>query len=158
MAHDDGDHTQDAPNAPPEVSHGQKHPIRVLVDTNVVLDLLLQREPWLAEARPFWDARDNGRVFVYLLASVVTDIYYVCRKQVGRGRALTAVETCLTGFEIVPVDLSLLQQALGMAGPDFEDNVQIACAQLAAIDFIVTRNPADFRDSPLPAVEPSALP
>lgn len=157
MAHD-VDHARDAPNAaPPEVSHGQKRPTRVLVDTNVVLDLLLQREPWLTEARPFWDARDVGRVFVCLLASVVTDIYYVCRKQVGRDGALKAVETCLTGFEIVPVDLALLQQALGMTGPDFEDNVQIACAQMAALDYIVTRNPADFRDSPIPVTEPSSL-
>lgn len=153
---DDADRAPDAPDAAPHPV--QRQPIRVLADTNVVLDLLLQREPWLTEARPFWDARDDGSVFVYLLASVVTDIYSVCRKQAGKDKALNAVETCLTGFEIVPVDLALLRQALGQTGPDFEDNVQIACAQLAAVDFIVTRNSADFRDSPIPAVEPSALP
>lgn len=156
---DDADQTPNALNAAPHTAQAvRRQPIRVLVDTNVVLDLLLQREPWLTDAKPFWDARDDGSVFVYLLASIVPDVYYVCRKQVGKDRALNAVQTCLTGFEIVPVDLALLQQALGMTGPDFEDNVQIACAQMAALDYIVTRNPTDFRDSPIPVVEPSALP
>lgn len=156
---DNTDHAPDAHDAAPDaVQTTQRQPIRVLVDTNVVLDLLLQREPWLTDSKPFWDARDDGRVFVYLLASIVTDVYYACRKQVGKDRALNAVQTRLTGFEIVPVNLVLLRHALGLTGPDFEDNVQIAGAQMAALDFIVTRNPADFRDSPIPAVEPSSLP
>ena len=56
------------------------------------------------------------------------------------------------------VNLAFLQQALGMTGPDFEDNVQISCARMAALDYIVTRNPAEFHDSPVPAIEPTALP
>jgi predicted nucleic acid-binding protein len=133
---DEVDRTPDAPDVSSVAARNlQTQPIRVLVDTNVVLDLLLRRDPWLTDAKRFWDARDAGQVFVYILASIVTDVYYVCRKQVGKERALAAVQACLTGFEIVPVNQVLLQQALGLTGPDFEDNVQIACAQKAALDF-----------------------
>lgn len=131
--------------------------LRILVDTNVMLDLLLAREPWDAQAKPIWDALDAGRLFAYLPASVLTDIFYIVRKQVGADRAKTAVSESLRRCIIIPVDRSLLESALSMTGPDFEDNVQIACAQSLGLDFVVTRNAADFHDSPIPAVEPTAL-
>lgn len=100
-----------------------------LVDTNVSLDLLLEREPWLSQARPLWDARDAGNLFVFLPASVLTDIFYICRKQVGFNRAKQAVQACMQGFAIIAVDRSIVAAALALPGDDFEDNVQIACAQ-----------------------------
>ena len=54
--------------------------VRVLVDTNVVLDALLAREPWASEAQPVYAARDDGRVELCLLASTLTDVYYIVRK------------------------------------------------------------------------------
>ena len=64
--------------------HGEPvHPLRVLVDTNVVLDQLLQREPWYADAQPFWQARDTGRLVAYLPASTITDIFYIGRRHAG---------------------------------------------------------------------------
>jgi hypothetical protein len=46
---------------------------------------------------------------------------------------------------------------LALPGPDVEDNVQIACAQLAGLDLIVTRDTAGFRHAPVPAIEPTAV-
>ena len=134
---------QPASTAPASVLH-------VLLDTNVVLDLLLARQPWQAEAQQMWDARDAGRLFMYLTASALTDIFYICRRQVGVDRARLAVEACLQGFAIVGVDHGTLASALALAGNDFEDNVQIACAQTAGLDRIVTRNTADFAHSRSP--------
>jgi predicted nucleic acid-binding protein len=124
------------------------------VDTNVVLDLLLGREPWASQAKPMWTARDAGQVETYLPASVLTDIFYICRKQIGADPAKLAVEECLQRFVILPVDRTLLEAALQQVGPDFEDNVQIACAQAAGVRLIVTRNVADFAHGSIPAVEP----
>ena len=128
--------------------------IVALIDTNVVLDLLLQRDPWFTQALPLWEARDHGRIFLQLLASVLTDIYYITRKQVGAERARHLVGSCLTGFTILALDHSLLEEALRLPGTDFEDNVQIAAAQRAQSDVLVTRNPRDYTQAQLPVMEP----
>ncbi len=130
-------------------------PVRVLVDTNVVLDLLLAREPWATEAKPIWDARDAGRLEAYLPASVLTDVYYICRKQIGADHARIAVGECLRRFIILVVDRALLEAALRLAGPDFEDDVQIASAQVSGVHLIITRNLADFAHASIPALTPA---
>ena len=131
--------------------------LRVLVDTNVVLDVLLARELWATQAKPIFDACDAGRVTLYLSAAVLTDIFYICRKQVGIDRAKAGVGECLRRYVILPVDAPLLDAALAMPGPDFEDNVQIAIAHAAGLDLIVTRNTADYTGAPIPALEPQTL-
>ena len=67
---------------------GERQLIRALVDTNVVLDWLLDRKPWSDAAQPLWDARDAGRVVAYLPASVLTDIFYIIRRQEDSQRHL----------------------------------------------------------------------
>ena len=122
-----------------------------------MLDLLLAREPWLSQAQPMWDARDAGLLVAYLPASVLTDIYYVCRKQVGTERAKQAVELCLNAFAVIAVDRGIIATASALSGNDFEDNVQIACAQSLGLDVIVTRDVVGFAHPPIPAVEPLAV-
>jgi predicted nucleic acid-binding protein len=136
---------------------GGQRPVRVLVDTNVVLDWLLDRKPWADQAQPLWDARDAGRVVVYLPASVLTDIFYIIRRQAGIPAAFTAVDRLFDSFGLFAIDAPLLQQARALPGNDFEDNVQIACAMNAQLDLIITRNPADFRLSSVPVIEPSDI-
>lgn len=134
---------------------GPTRPLRVLVDTNVVLDQLLRRNPWYTQAQTFWQARDAGQLVAYLPASVLTDIFYISRRQVGKDQALQAVARCLREFGLLATYRAVLQAALALPGPDFEDNVQIASAQAAGMDLIVTRNTADFHHSPIPALEPA---
>lgn len=131
--------------------------LRVLVDTNVVLDWLVDRKPWSDAAQPLWDARDAGLVIAYLPASVVTDIFYIVRRQANITVAFAAVDRIFAAFGLFAIDAVLLQQARALPGNDFEDNVQIACAVNAGLDLIVTRNLADFRTSPIPAIEPSQI-
>lgn len=129
--------------------------LRALIDTNVVLDWLLDRKPWSDEAQPLWSARDSGRVIAYLPASVVTDIFYIVRRQADIPTAFAAIDRVFAAFGLFMVDTSLLQQARTLPGNDFEDNVQIACATNARLDLIITRNPADFRSSPITVIQPS---
>jgi predicted nucleic acid-binding protein len=131
--------------------------VRVLVDTNVVLDWLLDRKPWSDEAQVLWDARDAGQVVAYLPASVVTDIFYIVRRQADIAAAFAAVDRVFAAFGLFAVDAPLLQQARRLPGSDFEDNVQIACAMNAQLDLIVTRNPTDFRLSPVPVIAPPQI-
>ncbi len=132
-------------------------PLQVLVDTNVALDQLLPRDPWHTLAQPFWQARDAGQLVASLSTTTVTDIYYIARRQVGNDTARRVIERCLREFGLIVVNRAILEHALAMLGDDFEDNVQIACAQAAGLDLIVTRDVAGFRHSPIPVIEPAAI-
>lgn len=136
---------------------GSASALRVLVDTNVWLDLALAREPWASQAKPIWDARDTAQVAVYMPASVLTNSFYVCRRQIGTSQAKAAIAECLRRCINIAVDRTILEGALALAGPDFEDNIQITCAQSASLDLIVTRDASGFAQSPISAIDPAAL-
>jgi len=131
--------------------------VNVLIDTNLVLDVLLKREPWLADSERVWQACDEQRMTGYLLASTLTDIFYIARKIIGRQAAFEVVELCLATFAICPLDRAILEHALLLKGTDFEDNVQIAAATHIGLDAIVTRNPDDFSGTSLPVLLPAKL-
>lgn len=128
--------------------------MKVLFDTNIVLDVLTNRTPWVVESHKLWQANDKGLVVAHVTASSMTDIYYIIRRLANHQTALEAVLTCLQAFEIVPVDKAALKQAAGLPGKDFEDNLQAACAMFAGLDAIVTRDPSGFSDSAVPVFTP----
>lgn len=132
-------------------------PVRALIDTNVVIDWLLDRKPWSNEAESLWDARDSGQVVCYLPVSILTDIFYIVRRHADIPTAFSALDRVFAAFGLFAVDAPLLLQARALPGNDFEDNVQIACAANAALDLIVTRNLSDFRHSPVTVIEPNQI-
>jgi predicted nucleic acid-binding protein len=131
--------------------------MNVLLDLNVVLDVILQRQPWLAEATAVWNAHHRGQIRAHLVATSLTNLFYIARRLIGRDDARRAVQTCLQTFPILGVDGPLLRQAEALPGTDFEDNVQLAAAVFHQLDAIVTRNPNDFAGSPLPVLTPAEL-
>ena len=131
--------------------------MRVLFDTNVVLDVLLKREPWVMEAAAIWRANDEGRITGHILASALTDVYYVARRQKGIIAARAAILTCLEAFEVCTVDRQTLERAVALPGNDFEDNLQIAGASVVGLDAIVTRNKPDFKGATIPVLTPMEL-
>jgi predicted nucleic acid-binding protein len=131
--------------------------MRVLFDTNVVLDVLLKREPWVTEAAAIWQANDEGRITGHILASALTDVFYVARRQKGIKAARAAILTCLEAFEVCTVDRQTLERAVALPGNDFEDNLQIAGASAVGLDAIVTRNKSDFREATMPVLTPMEL-
>lgn len=76
----------------PDLAEGR--PVRALVDTNVILDWLLNRTPWSDEARPMWHAQSTGFLIAYVPASAVTDIFYIARRVKDRAAALPALIVC----------------------------------------------------------------
>ncbi len=126
----------------------------VLLDTNILLDVLLLRTPWVQQASAIWQANDEGRIRCYVNASTVTDVFYIARRAVGTDAAHEAVDTCLKSFEICTVDRNALQQALQLPGNDFEDNLQIACATLNGLEAIVTRDHSGFQAATIPVLSP----
>ena len=117
---------------------------RVLIDTNVVLDVLLAREPWVTHSKSVWSLVDEGVLLGFLCASAVTDIFYVATRLTNHELAREAVAVCLRTFEIAPVDRGILEGASLLEGADFEDNVQLMCAVAHRLDGIVTRDAKGF--------------
>ena len=131
--------------------------MQILMDTSVVLDVLLRRTPWLTESLLVWQAIDDGRLTGWLAASTLTDIFYIVRRASSLQAAQDSVRHCLKTFAICTVDRATLEAAADLSGADFEDNLQIACATLAHLDAIVTRDQSGFRDSIIPAFTPTEL-
>jgi predicted nucleic acid-binding protein len=131
--------------------------MNVLLDTNIVLDVLLERAEWLAEADVIWRASGDGRLSSHVTASSITDIYYISRRLAGSDRARQGVRRYLDRLSIIPVTGERLEAAFSLEGRDFEDDLQMACASAERLDAIVTRNPGDFTDSPIPVITPAEL-
>jgi predicted nucleic acid-binding protein len=128
-----------------------------LLDTSVILDLLLNRTPWAADAAFIWDAHRKGQLRALVAAFSVPTIYYIVRKQAGLTAAQAAVQACLSTLDIAPINQATLLAAQALTGADFEDNLQIASAVQAGVDAIVTRDPRGFVGSPVPVLPPADL-
>ena len=131
--------------------------MKVLLDTSVLLDLLLNRSPWAADMAAVWNAHRRGEIEAFLAAFAVPTVFYIIRRQTDLATARTAVADCLATLHIAPVDQMALLAAQAMPGSDFEDNLQIACATHAGVDLIVTRDPRGFVHSALPVSTPAEL-
>ncbi len=131
--------------------------MQILFDTSVVLDVLLRREPWRAEASAAWRAIDDERITGWLTASSLTDIFYIVRRASDLKSAQDSVRMCLKRFEVCVVDRRALEDAEALPGSDFEDNLQIACATRAELDAIVTRDKDGFRDCVIRVFTPAEL-
>jgi predicted nucleic acid-binding protein len=129
----------------------------VLFDTNVVLDLLLDREPFSLNAARCFSKVEAGEIEGWLCGTTVTTLHYLIKKSAGAAKALEGISLLLSLFEIAPVNKSTLERALKLPFKDFEDAVLHESARLVNVDVIVTRNPADFRHSIVPVRLPEEL-
>jgi predicted nucleic acid-binding protein len=127
--------------------------VRVLIDTHIVLDFLLQREPFSQDAELLFKAIDDGQVVGYVTATTLTDIFYIARKHTRSvEQARQAVSETLTAMVICPVNRTVLESAFSSGLADFEDAVQIFCAVTQGLDGILTRDNQGFLSSPLPVL------
>ena len=132
---------------------------RILFDVNVVLDVLLDRKPHVEASAAAWAAVENGTAEGLLAAHAVTTIHYLIRKESGTTKAKGLLSAILRVFSVAAVDGGVIQEALQLSCPDFEDAVTAAAARHAQCDYIVTRDPKGFRGSPVRSLTPeSALP
>ncbi|MBE9011435.1 PIN domain-containing protein [Pseudanabaenaceae cyanobacterium LEGE 13415] len=132
--------------------------MRVLLDTNIILDYLLEREPFLQDAEVLFEAIDSGSVLGYVTATTLTDIFYIARRQTRSNElARQAVSTTLIAMVICPVNRGILESAFVSGLVDFEDAVQISCAVSQNLDAIVTRDIQGFSNSPLPVLSVQQL-
>jgi predicted nucleic acid-binding protein len=128
--------------------------IRALLDTDVLLDLLLDRAPFSEAATAIWDANKEGLFEGYLSAITPLNIFFIARKLKGADTARQAVSEVLGALRVCPVDVGILWQGLALPFKDYEDAVQHASAVQTGVDMIVTRNLDDYRGEILPVFSP----
>ena len=128
---------------------------RLLFDVNVVLDVLLDRKPFVDASSAAWAAVERGDADGLLSAHALTTLHYLNAKAVGVRQATETTEALLSVFEVAPVDEAVLRSALALEWKDFEDAVTAAGARRSKCDAVVTRNPRDFKGAPIKVLTPS---
>ena len=122
--------------------------MKLLIDTNVVLDVLLRREPFFRTAAEVLNLTQLDEVREYVSASTITDIYYIANKQMkDRDAVRDLLKRLLMVVSVAAVSEREIRNALNLAWGDFEDSVQYSVALLNEMDGIVTRNPSDYQEA-----------
>lgn len=118
-----------------------------MFDTNIFLDLLMDRAPFAEAAVELFSRVEEGTIIGYVCSSSITTIYYLASKTIGAVRAQEEVKKLLNLFEVAPVNRAVLESALAAGFADFEDAVIYAAACQVEVEAIVTRNQKDFKKS-----------
>ncbi len=130
---------------------------RLLLDTNIILDIALKREPHFEFSSKIFELIDKKRIVGYISASTVTDIYYIFRKVKGRDIAIEFVSNLIEIVDVVGIDRDIIINALKSKLIDFEDAVQASAAECNEIETVITRNKPDFLNSDLEILTPKEL-
>ena len=128
--------------------------MRVMLDTNVVLDVLQERAGFVENAVAVFEMVESNAITGLLCATTITTLAYLAGKAVGKPQATRQIRQLLALFEIAPVTRAVVDGALKSRSPDFEDAVLAESALLAGADAIITRNLRDFAHSPVRAHTP----
>jgi predicted nucleic acid-binding protein len=131
--------------------------LRVLVDANVALDVLAKREPHYLTSAAIWALAEHGELEGFLAAHSVTTLHYLLAKHLDYQQANLTMTKLLQVFKVAAVDQQVILKALTLNWKDFEDAVQMAAALNSQANYLVTRNPKDFKDELVQVLQPGDL-
>ena len=127
---------------------------RLFLDTNVLLDHLLDREPFADDATELWSMAERREVVGLVAAISFNFVYYIVRHEADERAARRAIKGLRDVFETAEVDAQIINQAIDSGFADFEDAIQHACAIRAQASHLVTRDLVGFRRSEVAVVSP----
>jgi predicted nucleic acid-binding protein len=131
--------------------------VRILFDTNVVLDFLLDRKPFADAAAELFSRVETGDIVGFLCATTVTTVHYLAETAIGGKSARVQIGKLLRLFEIAPVNRIVLESALEGPITDFEDGVICEAARQVDAEAVVTRDARGFKKARLPVYTPVEL-
>ena len=118
---------------------------KIFIDTDIILDLLLQREPFFKSAHELFIKIENKELEAYVSALIIWNIYYLVEKYSSRKKAHQKVSELRILLKIIPVDDKIIDSSLQSDFKDFEDSIQYFAAKSKNINIIITRNKKDYR-------------
>ena len=129
----------------------------LVLDNNIVIDHIDRREPFYELSRRVCLLGVVGEANTYISVNMLTDIYYLLRKDYGSQGAQDLIENNLSFLQLIGISAEDAQKALAARWGDFEDCLVARCAEKIKAHYIVTRNVKDFRSSSVEAVTPEEL-
>lgn len=129
---------------------------KLYLDSNIILDFLLNRQPFAEAASDLLIAAEQGKVTLLVSSLTFITAHYVVSKATGKTAATVALASLFIRISTVAVDASVISQALQSGMPDFEDAVQLFIALAAGADAIVTRDPRGFPTQAITILDPLA--
>ena len=129
--------------------------MKVLFDTNIILDVLLDRKPFSEHASYLMSKVERSEINGFLCATTVTTIYYLLSKNLDKKNAITSINSIIALFEIASVNRLVIENALKSKFTDFEDSVLHESARHAGAEYIITRNIKDFKNTKIPVFTPT---
>ena len=132
--------------------------MRCMIDTNIILDVFLDQEPFCAASKEVLRLCEARKIVGLISASSVTDLFYIVRKRLqSTEKAYAAMEQVMNIVGILPVTPEDIQTAFLRHARDFEDCLIATCAVSNHCDAIVTRNQADFVSFGVPLLSPEEI-
>ena len=129
----------------------------LVLDNNIVIDHINRREPFYELSRRVCLLGVVGEASTYISVNMLTDIYYLLRKDYGCQAAQDMIENNLSFLQLIGNTPEGAQKALSARWSDFEDCLVARCAEKIKADYIITRNVSDFRNSSVEAITPVEL-
>ena len=129
--------------------------MKVLFDTNIILDVLLDRKPFSEHASHLMSKVERSEINGFLCATTVTTIHYLLSKNLDKEKAITSINSLMALFEVASVNRLVIENALKSKFADFEDSVLHESARHAGAEYIITRNIKDFKTTKIPAFTPT---
>jgi len=130
----------------------------MLIDTNVVMDVLVGREPFLQQSQQVVKLCTDHVIHGYLAAHTITNLFYILRKYYNMEECRDILLGLLDIFSIVSIDEENLKRSLlNKEFKDVEDCLQMECGRSANVTYIVTRNVKDFVGSDIPCLAPDEV-
>jgi len=130
--------------------------MKVLIDTNIIIDILEKREPFFQDSYKIIQLGLEGKLDAFFSAGAVTDVYYIISRSLrDANKAREKIFALVSLVNICNTTSDDIKSALTLFVSDFEDAVAAAVAKREKIDFIITRNEEDFINSPIPAISPA---
>ena len=128
---------------------------KILIDTDVILDLFFDREPFTSHASRLFSKIESGQLRAYITPVICSNVYYILRRSAGHGKVTEKLMQLLRIINILPMDEKIVLHALHSDFRDFEDALQYQAALKAdLIDVILTRNVRDYRNSEIAVMSP----
>ena len=128
--------------------------MKLLLDTNVILDVLAKREGYFEASSALWKLCEVRKVKGYISNLSIANIIYVLRKELNPAQIEDVIKRLNMIFEISDLSVAVLMRASCMQWKDFEDAVQYSTATYMGADYIISRNTTDFMEKEIPAVTP----
>ena len=126
----------------------------MLIDNNVLIDVAVDRPPHSQDSRALLELIERNSTTAYIAWHSVATFYYIVSNATDGANARYYVVRLTNFLTVVSTGHAELEYALSLPMRDFEDAMQVAAAQAAGVQYIITRNIRDFTNSPIPAITP----